>query len=484
MKRTVIVVGAGITGLTAAYALSKTSSSQVMLLESGASIGGKIATERRSGCLLELGPDTIHDRTGIVYALLAELGLIKDVVVPLAGVNSILHQGALYGVDNGIMGSLTGQARALWSTKAVSLRGKLRAVLGNFTSPKVSVGDISIADYARARWGKEFSQVVVEPLLAGMLGGGGARLSMKALYPHLINHKVRGEGSRARPRVFRKVPPIFALKHGLSSMVQALRAQLPREALQVRARVKRVDLNHDGKGVKLELESGKVLTADACIVATPAYESAKLLAHSLPDEASVLSSIPFASTVSVTLGFPLDLKSNIPRGNGFIGTEVSDSMIGTCSLSSRKWPGRSPREILLARCFPSRKINDRCLTYSDEKLSQLFVSELRKIFSDIPQPLFVRIKRWEQAVPQYELGHIEKVKRLEGFEEMHPELRFAGASFRGSSVASCVRDAQRVANKIHFVLTTLQSKGDITTDRTEEQLSPSKYDRTKELQNA
>lgn len=480
MNNSVIVIGAGITGLVAAYTLRKTYPGRIVVVEGQATIGGKIRTERRNGCLLEMGPDTIHDRGALVYSLLSELGLSQDVIVPLQSGYSVLHKGSLHAVDSGIMGSLTGKAKAIWSTKAVSLPGKLRAVLGNFSSPLVNGTDISIADYGRARWGEEFSQIIVEPLLAGIHGGDSRRLSMKALYAHLLGGSSNGKA----PRFIPKSPPIFTLKDGLSSMVQELKAQLPVESLKVGVHARSVGLTKAGKGVVVTLDDGTDLRGDACVVTTPANVSAQLVENSLPDEASILSSIPFASTVVVTVAFPLNTIRHIPYGSGLIGTASSHSPISACTWSSLKWRGRAPEEILLVRCFLHPVTKEDYLSYSDEKLSEIVAQEIQKILRTSIRPLFVQVKRWENAFPQYELGHVEKVGRLEALEKSHPELRFAGASFRGASITSCVKDAMRVAEQVDATLTQVQTeKTDIKSQRGVN-IPRSEYYKTEEQQNA
>ena len=480
MNNSVIVIGAGITGLVAAYTLRKTYPGKIVVLEGQPTIGGKIRTERSNGCLLELGPDTIHDRGGLAYSLLSELGLSQDIVVPLQSGYSVLHKGSLHAVDSGIMGSLTGKAKAIWNTKAVSLTGKLRAVLGNLGSPSVNGVDISIADYGRARWGKEFSQIIVEPLLAGIHGGDSARLSMKALYPYLLSSNSQGKS----PKPISKSPAIFALKNGLSSMVEELKAHLPAESLKVGVRARSVGLTEAGDEVVVKLNDRTELKGDACIVTTPANVAAQLVEKSLPEEASILSSIPFASTVVVTVAFPLNTKRHIPYGNGIIGTASSRSPISACTWSSLKWRGRAPEEILLARCFLHPDTKEEYLSYSDEKLSAVVAQELQKILRTSIRPLFVQVKRWENAFPQYELGHIEKVKRLKALEKNHSELRFAGASFRGASITSCINDAMRVAEQIEATLAEVSTEKINITDRRGAYSPKPKHYKTEDLQNA
>lgn len=465
MNNSVIVIGAGITGLVAAYTLRKTYPGKIVVLEGQPTIGGKIRTEQRNGCLLELGPDTIHDRGALVYTLLSELGLSQDVIVPLQDGYSVLHNGSLYAVDSGIMGSLTGKAKAIWNTKAVSFPGKLRAVLGNFGSPSVNGTDASIADYGRARWGEEFSRVIVEPLLAGIHGGDSKQLSMKALYPHLLIGSPRSNGRGPSSQS----PTMFTLKNGLSSVVEKLKEQLPAESLKVGVRASSVNLTRASKGVTVKLDDETELQGDGCIVTTPANVAAQLVEKSLPEEASILSSIPFASTVVVTVAFPLNTKRHIPYGNGIIRTASSRSPISACTWSSLKWRGRAPEEVLLARCFLHPDTKEEYLSYSDEKLSEIVAQEIKKILRTSIRPLFVQVKRWENAFPQYELGHVEKVKRLEALEKGHPVLRFAGASFRGASVTACIKDAKSVAMKIHATLAKPQIENNEKTYRPVEQ---------------
>lgn len=453
MRKKIAIVGGGITGLVAAYTLIKKSAQKglqhtVVLFEGGTALGGKISTEHQNGCLLEMGPDTIHDRGGVARTLISELGLSDDIILPHRSGYSIVHKGRPHAVDSGIMGSLARKAKSVWSTRAVSWHGKARALLGNLYPPPDIGRDISIAEYSRARWGMDFSQVIVEPLLSGIHGGDSERLSMKALYPNFFKNSWRGSGDQAGSMPQNKAPSIFTLERGLSSFVEKLQAQVPADSLSLGARVQSIRLTESG-GVSLTLNDRPDFEAAACVLAIPAFESAKLLAASLPREAHILSTISFTSTVVVTVAISSERQEHIPSGNGFMRSCTSTSPISTCTWSSLKWPGRSPDETLLARCFLHSGTGAEYLTYSDDGLTQLVAAELGKVLGAEIRPIFSHVKRYSHAFPQYQVGHIEKVAKLEALEKRHPQLQLAGASFRGASITSCIRDGQRVAARIY-----------------------------------
>ncbi len=488
MNKSIVVVGGGVTGLTAAYSLIKMSAQKglrlkVHLLEGEHDPGGKICTERKNGYLLELGPDTIHDPAGMAFSLITELGLADDIITPLRSGHSVLHNNRLHSVSSGIMGSPAQKARAILATDAISLSAKFRAVLGSFIRGSQPGIDISIADYCRAKWGDEFSQILLEPLLAGIHGGRGQKLSMLALYPHLMDDQLHLKNVKQKSTFQESRPRIFTLKNGLSTLTQKLKEKLPKDTVITGTRVKSIDPSHS-EGVQIKLEDGNELIGSVCVLATPAYESSKLLALSSPEVAGVLSSITFSSTVVVTTGISTHYDQKVPYGNGVISTGSSGSMISACTWSSLKWAGRSPKAVLLSRSFLHSGMGKDFLKHSDQGLKDIVASELGNVLRTKVDPLFTHVKRWHQAFPQYELGHVGKVKKLEEYERQNPQLLLCGASYRGGSITSCVRDAQRAAKKAFSSLLQNQSEENIAISQTEGPTLWSSEMRKENLQNA
>ncbi len=384
----------------------------------------------------------------MVWSLLSELGLSDEVITPQQSGYSLFHAGQLFPVDGGIMGSLGGKAKAIWNTRAVSSIGKLRAAFGALRSSQHDGKDISIAHYAQRRWGKEFSELIIEPLLAGIHAGDSERLSFPALYPQLLGQTMSHKKSPSAECC--KSPTIFSLKGGLSSLVDALEQKLPEGSILRGAGVESLSLLSSGK-VLLRLKDKSVMSAAGCILATPAHQSASILASELPKEAKLLSGIPFSSTLVANVGFAAG-KAKIPFGNGVIATKSSDSLLSACTWTSRKWPGRARKEIMLARCFLHPEKAEKHFRDSQNELQQLVLGELARFLGRRVDPYLVKIERWKNAFPQYEVGHLRRVRALEQFEHLHPQLSLAGASYRGSSIAGCIRDGERSARKLAQVL--------------------------------
>ncbi|HEY4722770.1 MAG TPA: protoporphyrinogen oxidase, partial [Anaerolineae bacterium] len=214
----------------------------------------------------------------------------------------------------------------------------------------------------------------------------------------------------------------------------------------------------EGLGMRVILENGETLEADAVILATPAYATAHLIADLDAEMAEALRGIPYASTATVSVAYPL---SDIPRplnGYGYIIPRAEGRSILACTWTSTKFPQRAPEGYGLIRAFIGRAGNDAAITESDESLLQMVGAELREVLGITAAPLLQRSFRWPQAMPQYTLGHLDRLAVIDRRRAQHPGLFVAGNAYRGIGLPDCIASGEAAANQAVKYLQTLREQ--------------------------
>jgi oxygen-dependent protoporphyrinogen oxidase len=450
------VIGAGITGLTAArevLALAAKSGRpvSVSVLEASGRAGGKVRTELVGGAVVETGPDSFVTLKPEMLALVRELGLEGELIGtgPDPSV-SVLKGGRLLPLPPGMQ--LVSPTRLLpfALSPLFSLRGKLRMALEPLVPVRAGGEDESLADFARRRLGAEALDVLVGPMLAGIFAGDAEKLSVRSTFPQLLEMERSGGLARSLWRGAPKRAPrregfsmFMTLKGGLSRVIDALAAGLPSGALRLdcpAAAVRR-------RGGRWEIAiPGGVLEADAVIAAAPAPALADAVEGLDAELAARLREIPFASTATVTLIYDDAAVPAAPRGFGFLTARGEDATLTAATFSSSKFPARAPAGKTVIRCFvggagreesaeaPAARIEDRVRRDLDRLLGLAGAA-----------PAAARTTRWIKANPQYNVGHARRLERLGSCLKGHPGLVLAGCSYGGVGLPDCVRSGRRAA---------------------------------------
>ncbi|MBX6772338.1 MAG: protoporphyrinogen oxidase [Chloroflexi bacterium] len=477
----VVIVGGGISGLAVAYYLDRQASAVGMplsriVVEGAPRPGGKILTRRSEGFVLEGGPDSLLTRKPAALALCAELGLTDRLIAPRPAVAStrILHRGQLVPLPEGT--ALIAPTR-LWPfvrTPLLSWRGKVRAAWDLVIPPRRDGEDESVGAFIRRRLGKEFLDVIAEPLLGGIHAGDPERLSLYALFPGLVELErqygslIRGSRVRSReahqpchagrpavslPGDERRpvLPPAFvSFSSGMAELIEALTARLGAGSLILGRRVERVSRRAEGADsprYAVVLDDYRWLPADAVVLATPAYVSADLVEPIDPALASALRRIRYVSTAVVSLGYR---RADVPRpwgdpagGHGFVVPRREGRRINACTWSSAKFDGRAPGDWVLLRAFLGGTRAEEVVELDDDQLVKLVRSELADILGIVGRPLIVDIVRWPRGIPQYDVGHLERVAELEHCRPVG--LYLTGAAYHGVGIPDCIAAAQLTA---------------------------------------
>jgi oxygen-dependent protoporphyrinogen oxidase len=441
----IVIVGGGIAGLTAAYTLGKSGRHEVTLLEATNSLGGKIGTDRAGELLIERGPDSIFTVKPAALQLICELGLEDELIEPQGGEFSILVDGKLHQVPRALATMMRTASGVLEKVGFLSAAAKER-VLGERDVPKGSGRDESIASFFRRRFGKRFSTLVAEPLLAGIHAGDPEKLSMMALYPAYLGLEQRQgslTGSSQTTPVASGKPAFQTLRNGMGTLVDSLDSSLENVHVRLDANVDAVRRN----GAGLVVEAQEPIEADHVILAVPAWAAARMLSASAPESAAALRRIRFVSTAVVTLAYPRTaFPENLP-GNGFLVPYHEPCDITGCTWTSQKWQGRSPEDVALLRVFMGQDGGFNVEEHSDEDLVARAKTSLSRLMRTTLPPTFERLDRWTKAMPQYDVGHLDLLAEAErGLKGM--PITFAGSSYRGNGIPDCVRQGREAAEAL------------------------------------
>jgi protoporphyrinogen/coproporphyrinogen III oxidase len=454
----VVVVGAGIGGLAAAHALRAAPSSglpvEVTVLEASDRPGGKVLTIEVDGLPVEAGADSFVVRKPWAVDLCRELGLNEDVVIPGSwGAYVRTRRGLVAYPDRSPFG-IPSDLGDLLRWQGLPRGPKLRALLDLVLPAQKGEGDEALGSLLRRRLGPRASQVLVEPLLGGLHAGDPMRLSVLATFPELRDWEVRNgsllRGSKASMKAAGEDAghkPLFAtVWGGLSGLVDRLIDAIGRD--RVRLREPALDIVRDGGALRVDsgIDEGLV-QADAVILATPAYESARLLKELCPKAAGVLAEIPYASTGVVLLAYPPGTASRLPQGTGFVVPEGART-ITACTWVSRKWPREEFGDRAVLRCFVGRAGAEDALDLPDEELISVVAREVEEATPLGGEPVASRVVRWARSMPQYEVGHLDRLARIDEALSDAPGLFLAGSAYRGVGIPDCIRQGREAAQRV------------------------------------
>jgi len=458
MKR-IAIVGGGISGLAAAFALEERRRAgealEFVVYESSPRFGGVLFTEQVEGCLIEAGPDSFLTEKPWAADLCRRLG-IED---QLIGSNDadrktyILVKGKLVPMPDGLMFMVPTQLSPAILSSLFSPATKLRVAREWWYPARVSNGDESVAALVERHYGAEMVDRLADPLLAGVYGGEAAQLSVRAVLPRFVEMESKygslGRGMlAARKNVQRSLPApsIFSsLKGGMQQLGEALVAKLPAEALRANSPVQAVQRQDRGWVVSAGYASDQF---DAVIVATPATAAAPLLEIASAELASELRAISYSSSVTVALGFDQNVRVALPPGFGFLVPRREGKRLLAATFVHNKFPHRAPKDIAVVRCFLGGSRDEQVLQLTDENILNIVRDELRQILGVKADPLFTRLYRWKGAMAQYTVGHLERLQRIEGLVKPLPGLALAGNAYRGIGVPDCIRSGEAAVQQV------------------------------------
>jgi protoporphyrinogen/coproporphyrinogen III oxidase len=460
---TVVVVGGGIAGLSAAWALASAPPAvRVVVLEADARLGGKLRTGEVGGRAVDLGPDAFLARRPEAVALCRELGLGDALVSPGRRNAYVWARGALRPLPEGLAVGVPTRLGALARSGILTPLGVGRAALDLTGWPPTrrhtegGDGDHTVADITRRRLGRQVTERLVDPLIGGIHAGNTTHMSAAAVFPALHDAAARG-GSLMRALRSAAVPmtapsagggdddAVFhTLRGGLARLVESLAGALSDRGVEIRlgAPVDQLERRH----TQWELRTPQgTIGADAVVIATPAKPAAALLEQVDLDLASLLGEIAYSNVTLVTLQVPENGIRLPLHGTGFLVPATAGRFITACTWLTSKWPDlQRPGDILL-RASMGRFGDDRATEMSDTEVVAAVLDDLKLMSGLEAHPTEAVVTRWADAFPQYGVGHVALVTAIEEAVARLPALALAGAAFHGVGIPACIASGRRAA---------------------------------------
>ncbi|GGJ05937.1 protoporphyrinogen oxidase [Alicyclobacillus cellulosilyticus] len=474
MTARIVILGGGITGLAAAFAIKERSEADGLavrctVLEASPQWGGKIETHREAGFILEGGPDSLLARKPAGLQLIRRLGLEAEVVPMDPGAHRtwIVRGGKLVPMPHGTSMGIPVDIPAFLRNQLISARGKARALMDLcLPAPgraEPEANDEALGALLRRRFGDEMVDWLFEPLLAGIYAGAIDELSLLATFPQLARYEtehgslIRGAAAE-RQRQLRDVPAAAAhpasgrsafvtLRSGLRTLVERLYDVLYEWAdLQPGTRAQSLVRAADGS-YRIRTERGEIV-ADAVLVTTPAGAAAPLLSALTPT-AQRLARIRYVSTATVALAYPADQVRLPAHGSGFLVPRAEGAYISACTFVSSKWPHTTPAGYVVLRCYVGRAGQEEGLADSDAAMVRRVREDLERLLGVTAWPWFHRVVRWPHAMPQYAVGHRRLVAEVEqDLARTAPGVFLAGGGYHGVGIPDCIAAGERAAQAI------------------------------------
>lgn len=414
----VVIVGGGVTGLAAAYELEKTTNAEIHVYEASDRLGGKLRTDLLDDLVVEGGPDCFFALKPEVMDLVRELGREDQLVTPKQREFAMLVNGKLHSVPAGLVSLTTANPEAVHEATFLSEECKARVLDEPKQPAKRDRKDESIRSFFDRRFGVEFTRLVVEPLLAGTHGGDPDQLSIQALYPAYPKlEAMQGYVTSPAPTsAGPKRPTFYSFRNGMQDLVDMLAAALQRTTIHLNRPVRNLD----------EMEG------DQALLAIPAPQAATVLPH-LPS----LQKIPHSTTSIATFAFRREDIGHGLRNTGFLVPPSTEFPITGATWSSEKWPGRAPEETVLLRVF-GRGV----LQLETARTTIQMLLDIRR------DPTYQRIDLWQDAQPQYNVGHLDLLAEIDEAMRVFPRITLAGTSYRGVGIPDCLRQGRQAARTL------------------------------------
>jgi len=477
MKR-IVIIGGGICGLTVAHRLKELARNtpkqfEVTLLEASPRLGGIIHTRFVDEFLLELGPDSFISEKPEALNLAKRLGLEAELLETnrIHRRSFVVNRGRLRPVPEGFYLLAPSRLLPFLRTDIFSWTGKARMLMDLLLPRGINNDDDeALASFVRRRLGQEALERMAQPMVGGIFTADPETLSLRASFPRFlemerkhrsliralkqetVNGNMNATSSGARYGLF------LSFAKGMQTLVDRISAELPRSAVQLESRVTQLAYDHGTNQWSIGL-ANESLQADALCLALPAPASAALLRSVDPRLAAELDGIPYASTATINLAYRRSDVAHPLDGFGFVVPAIEKRSLIACTFSSVKFADRAPSGQVLLRAFVGGALQPDTFALDEDEMVQRVERDLRDLLGTRGSARFAEVCKWPSSMPQYLLGHLDRLERIGARLTQTPKLWLAGNAYRGAGIPDCVRSGEHTAAKM---LTSLNSSPSIS----------------------
>jgi len=461
----IAVIGGGISGLAAAHRLAELlPQAELELFEASPRLGGVLHTVERDGFLIEQAADNFLVKPPAGVELCRQLGIADELLTTDESRRRafVVRSGKLVPIPEGFYLMSPRKLWPLLRSPALSLAGKLRLLVEPFIGRSPGEGeDESVASFARRRLGREVFERLVQPLVAGIYTADPEQLSMAATMPQFLEYE-RNAGSLLRATLGSPASAgqsesasgaryglFVAPQRGMTSLVTAIASRLPRTKIHLNASVSGLSFVDDRWHVESQAASGVSHSDfDAVVVALPAHAAARVVERCDAELAGELAAIEYASCAVVSLGFERRQIGHALDGFGFVVPQSERRRIIAGSFASLKFAGRAAADQVLIRVFIGGAVQPELLDLPDRELTRIAREELAELLQATGEPLVADVARWPRSMPQYHVGHLARVDRIEQLAAKHARFALAGNAYRGVGIPQCIASGQAAAERI------------------------------------
>ena len=461
----IVVIGGGISGLAAAHRLVELSpTAQVTLIEASSRLGGTIRTDERDGFLVERGPDSFISEKPEAVELAKRVGLESRLVQtnPEHRRSFIVRNGRLRPVPEGFQLLAPSRIWPFLTTDIFSLAGKAR-MAADLLLPRRSangLSDESLSSFVRRRLGREALERMAQPMVGGIYTADPETLSLRATLPRFLDmerdhrslilamlRKARSQASAEKTGTSGARYSLFlSFDRGMEVLVQALERKLTQVEIKKETRVQ--SLSRTAASWTIQTQTGDTLAADAICLALPAHTAATLLSDIAPQLTTKLNQIKYASTATINLAYRRDAIQHPLNGFGFVVPFVEKRSLIACTFSSVKFVDRAPDDHVLLRAFVGGALQPEMFALDGADMLQRVEQDLRELLGVNERPIFAEIAKWKNSMPQYEVGHLDRVQAIENEVAQLPNLTLAGNAYRGAGIPDCIRSGEAAAESL------------------------------------
>lgn len=463
------MIGGGISGLSAAHRLQELlPEASISLFEGSNRLGGVLHTVARDGYLIERSADMFNTREPWALDLAKRVGLAGELINtdPRFRRAFVVHRGKLVPVPEGFTLMSPAKVWPVLQTPLLSTLGKLRLASEYFIARKRDDQDESLTSFALRRFGREAFERLIQPLIGGIYTADPDRLSMQATLKQFVDHEKKyGSLIRAmrstQPKTTGKSPEtagsgarygqFLAPRFGMSQFVNAIASQLPPESIHLNARIERLERTPPDSSANWCLfvqGSPAPLTFDDVVVASPAHSCPPVIERIAPQLASLIKLIPHAGCSVAVMGYRREQFTHPLDGFGFVAPRIENRRIIAGSLASVKFAGRAPDGKVLLRVFVGGALQPELNELDDAAIEQLVRTEIGELLGVTGEPEFCLINRWQGVMPQYHVGHLDLVAKIDAAANAIPHFALAGNAYHGVGIPFCVRSGEEAAVRI------------------------------------